>query len=136
MRRIALLGLLAALLPFVASDDVSARPSKEKSETPSSAAAESQRNELRTARKKMRDRVTLPANLRGWGYLYERLVELDTVSPEELAAVFSDRRMPKNGPLYFSVEPREPRDIYTARLTESERQNALSFYESNWSFFR
>jgi len=65
--------------------------------------------------------------LKGWNYVFSRLVK-EGVDPIYLSHVFSDPRMPHRDDLYFSIKPREPKNIYRRVNTRKQRKIALKFY--------
>ncbi len=73
--------------------------------------------------------------LRGWQHLYERMVEAGA-EPARLRAILEDERMPLRRPLYFAVQPREPRSMYRRHNTRRARKNALKFHEAYFDWFQ
>lgn len=74
-------------------------------------------------------------NIRGWNHLF-RLLAARGIPPKELQKVFSDKRMPRYQTLSFSIEPREPSNIYRRRNNKKEVKNALQFYKKHSHFFK
>lgn len=72
--------------------------------------------------------------LKGWSYIANRLIE-GGASPQIVSELLSDFRMPKNAPIFFSLAPREPRNLYRGHNTERTRLNALRFYKKNFYYF-
>lgn len=73
--------------------------------------------------------------LRGWDHLYEKMVE-QGADPLRLKVLFSDPRMPQRKPLYFAVEPNEPKSMYRAHNTARARQQALRFHLQYYDWFQ
>lgn len=74
-------------------------------------------------------------DLKGWDYLYRRLVA-SGIRASVAAAVLSDARMPEREELFFSLQPHESGALYRRRNTREERDNALSFYREHEPAFR
>jgi membrane-bound lytic murein transglycosylase B len=65
--------------------------------------------------------------LRGWDYLYSRLVDAGGDS-KLLGRIFSDPRMPRNETVYFNLDPKESKARYRRHTSKIARRNALKFY--------
>ena len=74
-------------------------------------------------------------NIKGWGHLRDLLLARG-FPRGTLVDIFSDARMPAYKTLKFSVQPREPRDIYRRRDNSQEAKNALKFYNKHAQIFR
>lgn len=73
-------------------------------------------------------------SLRGWDFL-GRLLLSKGVKRQDIQELLSDRRMPEREPLYFSLEPRESRVLYSKHNTLRNRRHALEFYSEHESAF-
>lgn len=73
--------------------------------------------------------------LQGWDHIYQRLVA-GGIDPSAAAQVLSDSRMPSRDPLYFSLNPRESKDLYRKHNSYRNRRNAMEFYREHESSFR
>jgi membrane-bound lytic murein transglycosylase B len=70
------------------------------------------------------------AAAKGWGYLVERLVN-DGLDRSEVTSAFADPRVPTFDGLFFSLAPREPRNLYREILTRRSVHLAWECREEN-----
>ncbi len=68
-----------------------------------------------------------PSQINGWSYAYRRLVA-HGLDPKYVESILADERMGKYDPIFFSLSPREPKDIYHKRNNKTEVTRALNFY--------
>lgn len=73
--------------------------------------------------------------LNGWDYLYLELRK-SGIEEHELVPLFTDSRMPARETLYFSLNPREPRQLYRKHNSKAARKHAMSFYRDNAELFK
>ena len=87
----------------------------------------------RTTKKKKKQSKIGP--LRGWDHLYELMLEKG-VDSVRLRAILGDRRMPIRRPLFFAVNPKEPRSLYRSHNNKKARKRALKFHQAYYDWFR
>jgi membrane-bound lytic murein transglycosylase B len=73
------------------------------------------------------DRVAVT---KGWGYLVERLVN-DGLDRSQVTSAFADPRIPPFDGLFFSLAPREPKQLYREVLTRKSVLRARECREEN-----
>lgn len=73
--------------------------------------------------------------IKGWDYAFESLIKAGLDS-DFIYKLLSDKRMPNAKPVFFSVKPKEPRNLYSRRNNWKERKNAIKFYAENIKFFK